>query len=132
MNPSAHTPLQVVRRLIAALNAGDLDDAVACYAPAATFIPQPGAVVSGRAAIREALAQLVALKPVLRSQTQVVFDSTDTALYCADWSMEGTAPDGSRVEQSGKSSDVLCRQPDGSWLIVIDNPYGAAVLAPAG
>jgi uncharacterized protein (TIGR02246 family) len=128
MNPCANTPLQAVQRLIAALNAGDLDDAVACYAPDATFIPQPDIVVSGRAAIRVALTQLVGLNAVLRSQTHAVFESTDTALYCASWSMEGTAPDGSRVEQSGKSSDVLRRQPDGSWLIAIDNPYGAEVL----
>jgi uncharacterized protein (TIGR02246 family) len=132
MIPPSRTPLQTVQLLVAALNAGDLDCAVACYAPEAVFIPQPGAVVSGHAAIREALAQLVALKPALKSKAEIVFESAGIALYCADWKLEGSAPDGSRIEQSGKSSDVLRRQPDGTWLIAIDNPYGAEVLASSG
>lgn len=130
MNPPTRSPLQTVQQLIAALNAADLDRAVACYASDAVFIPQPGAVASGHAAIREALAPLLALKPVLRSDAQLVFETADTALYCADWKLAGVAPDGGRIEQSGKSSDVLRRQPDGAWLIVIDNPYGTEVLNP--
>jgi hypothetical protein len=31
----------------------------------------------------------------------------------------------------GLSVAVLRRQPDGSWVMVIDNPYGDAVLQPS-
>jgi len=31
---------------------------------------------------------------------------------------------------SGESTDVLRRQEDGRWLIVLDNPWGAQILPP--
>lgn len=42
----------------------------------------------------------------------------DLALVHTRWSLEATAPDGA----------ALRRQPDGRWLIAIDNPWGTAVL----
>ena len=33
---------------------------------------------------------------------------------------------------SGQGSDVLRRQRDGSWLSVIDNPYGRAAAVSPG
>ena len=41
---------------------------------------------------------------------------------------KGTGPNGMTVEMAGKSSDVLRRQPDGTWLIAVDNPWGTEVL----
>lgn len=38
------------------------------------------------------------------------------------------APDGSVLELSGRSADVLHRDAGGAWRILIDNPWGAAVL----
>jgi uncharacterized protein (TIGR02246 family) len=123
------TPLLVVQRLIEALNAGNLEHAVACYASDAVFIPRPGTVATGHTAIREALAQLVSLKPVLQSKAHLVFETVDTALYCSDWSMAGTDPAGHPLTMAGKSADVLRRQADGAWLIAIDNPFGADLLS---
>ena len=36
----------------------------------------------------------------------------------------GTGADGSEVNLTGQTSDVVRRQPDGTWLLVIDNPFG--------
>ena len=30
---------------------------------------------------------------------------------------------------SGRSSDILRRQPDGNWLIALDNPWGTDIVA---
>ena len=49
----------------------------------------------------------------------------DTALVAHRWRMEATAPDGTEMRQGGLSADVLRRRPDGSWAVVIDDPYGA-------
>jgi ketosteroid isomerase-like protein len=43
----------------------------------------------------------------------------------AKWTLNGTSPEGGPVEIAGQTSDVLRRQSDGNWLIVIDNPFGA-------
>jgi hypothetical protein len=41
-----------------------------------------------------------------------------------EWSFSGTGSDGNAVNMTGKSADVLRKQSDGSWLFVIDNPWG--------
>lgn len=123
-----NSPDATVQRLVQALNSADLDLAASLYADDAVFVPEPGKVVHGRAAVRAALAELVALKPRLSTQQQLIFSDGNTALYHSRWSLHGTAPDGQAIELGGNSSDVLRRQPDGSWLIAIDNPHGTAVL----
>jgi uncharacterized protein (TIGR02246 family) len=116
------TPEALMRAFSDRLNAGDLDDLVALYEPDAVFEPQPGVVVHGRAAIRDALDQLLALGPTITAETVQVMTGGDVALVVNEWAMTGTAPDGMTVRQSGRSADVVRRQPDGRWLVVVDKP----------
>src|SRR3954451_21327270 len=48
--------------------------------------------------------------------------------YGFEWQLNATLPDGSPLEQRGRASDVLQRQGDGQWVLVVDNPWGEAVL----
>jgi ketosteroid isomerase-like protein len=48
--------------------------------------------------------------------------SDGLALTQARWNLTGTDADGERVELAGEGTIVSRRQPDGSWLIVLDNP----------
>jgi ketosteroid isomerase-like protein len=57
------TPEALMRSFSACLNRGDLDGLVALYEPGAVFVPRPGVVVHGQAAIRDALGQLLTLAP---------------------------------------------------------------------
>jgi len=50
--------------------------------------------------------------------------ANDIALLFSKWNLSD--PEGNAVELSGQTSDVVRRQADGSWLFVIDNPFGAA------
>ena len=108
------------------LGAGDVDGALALYEPDATFAPQPGAQVSGLDAIREALSQFAALKPTLEGEIEKVLEAGDVALVTNRWSLKGTGPDGGPLEMAGVSADVMRRQPDGTWRILVDDPWGAA------
>lgn len=112
-----------------AINRGDLPAAVALYEPNAVLVVRPGQVARGAAEIRDALAGFVALKATLRSQAQRVLEAHDVALYLGRWSLRGTDPTGRAVLLSGESTDVLRRQPDGRWLIALDNPWGAQLLS---
>jgi ketosteroid isomerase-like protein len=47
----------------------------------------------------------------------------DVALLYDSWQITGTNPDGSPMSASGRSAMVLRRQPDGSWLYVVDDPF---------
>jgi uncharacterized protein (TIGR02246 family) len=118
------TPDGTVRTFMELFNAGDLDAAVALYEPGATFVPAPGRVVSGIDAVREALQAYLALGPKFAGELQSVTAAGDTALVVNNWHSDATAPDGTAIHQSGRSADVLRRQPDGRWLILIDNPWG--------
>jgi len=129
MSAEASGPNATVERLVAALNHGDLDTAVSLYEPQAQFVVAPGQTVVGREAIKAALGGMLGLKPKLTTANYRIVQTGDTALYISDWSMAGTTPDGHPVNVGGLSADVLRKQPDGSWLIAIDNPHGAKVLA---
>ncbi len=56
----------------------------------------------------------------------------DLALHLAPWHMTGVGPDGTAVESHGLSVAVLRRQADGRWLMVLDQPYGDALLRGPG
>ena len=104
------------------VHAGDLDGLVALYEPLAVFEPRPGVVVRGRDAIREALGALLALRPRMVARVVQVLEADDVALVVNEWNLTGIAPDGSEVHQGGRSADVVRRQPDGSWLVLVDKP----------
>jgi uncharacterized protein (TIGR02246 family) len=123
---TARTPEATIQRFSELLADGDLDSMVALYEPDATFAPQPGESVSGRDAIRAALSGFLAVKPRMTGQVEKVLCAGDTALVANRWSLTGTAPDGQPVAMGATSADVLRRRPDGSWGIVIDDPWGAA------
>ncbi len=76
----------------------------------------------GTVAIRDALGQLLALSPRMETRITGVHVAADIALVVVEWTLRGTAPDGSVVSQGGKSADVLRRQADGTWRVLIDHP----------
>lgn len=126
MISTTDTPAGTVEHFSELLGAGRLDALLDLYEDGATFVPEPGRVVSGRASIREELEQLVALNPRMSGQVEQVLEAGDTALVAYRWQMHATAPDGTPIRQGGLSADVLRRRPNGSWGVIIDDPYGAA------
>ncbi len=116
------TPHGLMRCFADRLNAADLDGLLALYEPSAVFEPQPGTIVRGHTAIRHALDELLAIKPTIVADTVQTLVAGDTALVINEWQLTGTAPDGTPVRQQGRSTDVVRRQPDGRWLVLIDKP----------
>ena len=117
-----------VAQFVSAMNQGNVEAALAMYEPQAVIVARPGVMAQGTAALREALAAFIALKPTLTSEVEEVVEAGDIALYCSRWSLRGTDPAGQPVQMSGRSSDVLRRQRDGSWLIAVDNPWGTDIV----
>ena len=129
MTERMDTPGGTVEHFSELLGAGRLDDLVGLYEPDATFMPEPGRVVSGTESIRAELQQLVALAPRMTGIVEQVLHAGDTALVGYRWRMEASAPDGTVVRQGGVSADVLRRRPDGTWGVLIDAPYGVDMVA---
>ena len=123
---SSRTPEEMPRLWAETFVAGDLDALVALYEADAMFVAQPGEVVRGIEAIREALRGLLATRPTFNLEVRKVLRTGDIALSIADWTLRGTGADGEAIEMAAQTSDVLHRQPDGTWRFVIDNPWGSA------
>jgi uncharacterized protein (TIGR02246 family) len=107
---------------------GNIAAILSTYEAKATMVPQPGTLVSGTDALREAFKQFTAIHPKIKVIKQDLVQSQDIALHTYTWTMTGKTPDGHPVEQNGFSIIVLRKQADGKWQIVIDNPFGDALL----
>ena len=120
---AALRPEEVDQLFVQAFSAGDLEVLVALYEPDASLVQQSGQVAAGREAIRGALQGLLTLCGEFRLEVKSVVETGELALVRSDWSLVGTAPGGCLVNLSGRASEVVRRQPDGTWLYIIDNPF---------
>ena len=121
----ATRPEQCDIMMCAAINAGNLDEAVALYEPNAALIPEVGQTVTGTAAIREALAGMIAMNANIAVEVPLVVESGDTALLHSQYVFKGTGADGNPLNIEGKGVEIVRRQADGTWKFIIDNPFGA-------
>ena len=108
------------------INSGNVQAAVDLYEPTATFVAEPGKLVSGHAAIREVMAGFVASKPRIEMKVPIVVLSGDLALTVSEYTVTSTGPDGKQTSSSARGTEVVRRQADGTWRFVIDNPTGTA------
>jgi uncharacterized protein (TIGR02246 family) len=108
------------------ISAGNLDAAAALYEPGATFVAEPGKIITGQAAIREALKGMLASKPRLTMKVPIVLQNGELALLVSDYTVVMTGADGKPTTISARGTEVVRRQADGTWLFVIDNPTGTA------
>jgi len=120
----AHKPEELDELFAQALNSGDLDALVALYEPQACLEHQPGQVAIGTQAIREALTGLLAMNPKITLEVKNLNQTSDIALTSGNWHLSGLGPDDTTVNMRGQSVEVSRCQPDGTWLFVIDNPFG--------
>ncbi len=111
-----------------AVAAGDIESVLATFEPNGVLMGQPGMPAMGTPALREAFKQFMAIDPKITVTSHEVIQADDMALHSSTWLMSGKTPDGHPIEQSGFSVVVLRKQPDGRWLMVIDNPFGDHLL----
>jgi len=120
----AKSPRHLIEQISRHVNAGDLEALLGLYEPEAAYVPRPGEVIEGLDAIRDAMERILALNPKLSGEVHRVVETNDFALVFNRWRLTGTRSEGSPVEMSGVSADVLRRQPDDSWRVLIDDPWG--------
>jgi len=118
------SPEAVMDRFAELIGAGDVQGALALYEEDAVFLPEPGRLERGNKAIQAALATFAALRPKITGEIERTVVAGDTALVINAWALTGTDPAGEPVRMAAKSADVLRRRPDGSWGILIDDPWG--------
>jgi uncharacterized protein (TIGR02246 family) len=115
-------PEEFHRGYVEAFNSGDIEAVVRLYEPDGVFKPDADRMVSGHAAIRDTLRQFQAVGK-MAAETRYCITSANVALASALWRIMGTTPEGQSVEIQGTSADLLRRQDDGRWLLVVDHPF---------
>lgn len=110
------TPEDITRLFVERSNAGDADGVAALYAEDAVMAYPAAQTTVGRAAIREMWASVLAHNPHFEPE-----ECLPTLVY-GDVALTSTAP----KDGAGARAQVVRRQPDGSWLRVIDQPEFSA------
>jgi uncharacterized protein (TIGR02246 family) len=108
----ARTPEDLTRLFVESANAGDAAGIAALYEPDAVMAYPSGSQTVGRDAIRELWEQVLQHAPHFEPETPL------PTLISGDIALTSTPP----KDGSGARAQVVRRQPDGSWLRLIDQP----------
>ena len=109
---TAKTPEDITRLFVERSNAGDADGVAALYEPDAVMAFPPGQFTVGRDAIRTFWASVLAESPHFEPEEPL------PTLISGDLGLTSTPP----KDDAGARAQVVRRQPDGSWLRVLDRP----------
>jgi len=114
---SARTPSKIHALFLDAFNRGDVEALVALYEPKAVLVTRDGTAV-GHPPIREAYQRMLAGGARMELETRAVVESADgLAILHAGWTYHR-----GDTTATGISTEVVRRQPDGTWLFVLDEP----------
>ncbi|HEX5976531.1 MAG TPA: nuclear transport factor 2 family protein [Nitrososphaeraceae archaeon] len=118
------TPKEFLKSYVEKFNAKNVSSLLDMYETDACFQVQPGQDVKGLENIRQSLRGFIDRNGNLQSNVKGVIQASNLVLVNTEWLFSGTGPDGKPFNVGGKATDVLRQQSDGTWRIVIDNPWG--------
>ncbi|MGC4101312.1 YybH family protein [Ferruginibacter sp.] len=107
--------------LAAAFNTGDVATVMSMYDVNGIIVPEPGKPVSGTEQFAAAIKAILSIKGKMEIKTVYCLQTGDIAVGRSEWSIT----DGDDVKISAKGVEVMKRQTDGTWKIVIDHAFGA-------
>lgn len=108
----ARTPEDLTRLVVERARAGDAAGIAGLYEPDAVLAHPPGEITVGRDAIRAVFERLLAEAPPFRPEAPLPTLRHGDLALTATRALDGT----------GGRAQVVRRQPDGSWLRVLDRP----------
>ena len=105
-------PEDLTRLFVERANSGDVDGLVELYEPDAVMAYPPGSQTVGHGAIRELFTTMLANRPHFEPEPPL------PTVRMGDLALTSTPP----TDDAGARAQVVRRQPDGSWLRIIDQP----------
>jgi ketosteroid isomerase-like protein len=116
-------PEQAVARFVAALNAGQLELATACFVRDACLLAPGATAIHGREEVRSLLAQMISSRVRVEIVFSTVLCAGDVAYSRQRWSLSSVVPGGISHSQALESNLIL-RLLEGRWKIAIAMPWG--------
>jgi len=108
----AWQPEDLTRLFVERANAGDAAGIAALYEEQAVMAYPPGSTTIGRTAIRELWEKVLANRPHFEPEPPL------PTLVSGEIALTATPP----KDGAGARAQVVRRQPDGSWLRLLDQP----------
>lgn len=108
----ARQPEDLARIFVERANARDAEGLAALYEPDAVLAFPPGQVTVGREAISAVFEQLLADAPHFEPEEPL------PTVRTGDLALTSTRP----ADDAGARAQVARRQPDGTWLRILDRP----------
>jgi ketosteroid isomerase-like protein len=121
---ATNTPEELLNLVTEYLNSKDLDSLVSLYESEASFIDESGENINGIEKIREKMKGFMDMNGKLESTIRKIIPAGNIGLAYSDWTFKASGPDVTPINLGGTAIDVLRKQSDNSWLVVIDNPWG--------
>ena len=119
----AYNPAEIHTLFQHAFNLGDVETLLALYEPNAVLVVD-GKEVIGRERIRKALESFVARRGRMTLETRAVVESPQgLAVLHGGWVIEPPTEMAAEIATRGLSTEVVRKQPNGTWLLVIYTPY---------
>jgi ketosteroid isomerase-like protein len=118
------TPEELLNSQIEEFNRGNISLLMTLYEKDACFAFKAGQVVTDKEGIRQILQDLIDRGGKLRAKVKRVLNVSNLALLITEWSITSTEIDDKPINLSGRGTIVLRRQSNGTWLMVIENPWG--------
>jgi ketosteroid isomerase-like protein len=118
------TPGDLLNLQVKEFNKGNISFLMTLYENDACFASKLGQVVRDLESMRRTLQGLIDMGGKLDARVKRLLHSSDLALLITEWSINGSEPDGKPINLTGRGTVVLRRQSDGTWLMVIENPWG--------
>lgn len=126
MTKVVRTPHDFAEVFSANFNNGDLDALTANYTVDGTLDLGGQSILRGRSQIRKGLESFLALRLPIQTKQMRTIVNGDIAFVNMEFSIEGNAPDGNRVNMHGSSVDILKLGEDGIWRQYLDLPFGTS------
>jgi ketosteroid isomerase-like protein len=121
--PVQGTPAEsALYSFLAALGAGELNAATACFTREGCMVTPDGTAVHGRAGIAPILAQLIARRTQIEVEQLAIHTANDVALAGGRLAIRSRGPDGNVLIQPC-SPTVALQRVEGIWKIAVLAPW---------
>lgn len=104
-----------------AFNTGNVETVLSMYDSSGIIVPEPNKPVSGKAKFEEAIKAILAIKGKMEIKTVYCLQTGNIAVGRSEWNIT----DNGKVQISAKGVEVMMKQTDGTWKIIVDHAFGA-------